>query len=165
MKKLFFFIATISICFGIHAQHQINSILDKQKTYAKFVILEAIIDGNDVTDAYLENEAFLVIYESANGRLSLANVWNESQSYGSISSLNHEYIRETSNNYETDLFTFRWSYANTYDNKKGSCLVELLKIYKKAGIAFELRMVTGDMSVMIYKGFMEGTLNLEQYLN
>jgi len=151
MKKLLFLVAILGHYTLCNAQIQ--------TTHAKFIILEAIIDGVDRTDAYLKQGAYLAIYESK-GEFGFANVWKESQSYGSMNSFSHEKQQETYNTYETDILRFRWKYRNTYDRKEGSCLVELTIIYKRSSTAFEALMLVEDGSTILYRGYVEGGLNL-----
>ena len=74
-----------------------------------------------------------------------------------------KHIPEDDKNYEADIFFFQWRYINTYDTKKGTAKVELLKIYKPQGIYFELKIIPENLDILIYKGFMEGSLDLTVY--
>lgn len=158
MKKyIFLFIACFSIC---------NIVAQKQNVLCRLVILEARINNVDYSDFYLQNEAYLALYLTEERELYFANVMSkkDSQSFGRVSSMEHKNIPETMNSYEADVFRFRWSYNNTYDNKKGSCLVEMTVIYKEQANSFEVTMIQENMDVNIYKGYVEGTLNLNNYL-
>jgi len=70
----------------------------------------------------------------------------------------HTSTEQTATEYATDTFTFNWSYINTYDDRKGTASIKLVKIQKPAGIAFHLTMIPENLDVMDYMGFMEGSL-------
>ncbi len=70
----------------------------------------------------------------------------------------NEYYPETKDSWGKEVFTFRWSYANDYDTKTGSALCQLSKIYKSKAVAYELKMITEDMTTLQYKGYLEGSI-------
>ena len=126
----------------------------------RLVILEAKIGNEDYTDIYLQGEAYIVLYFTEDGQLNLANVFpnNDSQSYGKITLWNEEESEKTNEGFKTETFSFRWSYANTYDTKTGSAICRLRKIYKPSAVAYELKMLTEDASTLEFKGYIDGTL-------
>ena len=136
----------------------------KQQELARFIVLEANSNGIDYTDWALERNNYLIFFLNEYGELCFSNVTNSGQSYGSVSNLRHEEVEETHSSYGADYYTFRWRYINDYDYKKGSAIVELTKIYKERAVAFELKMIIENMDVLIYKGYMQGSLNLDKYL-
>ncbi|MBV6440816.1 MAG: hypothetical protein EPGJADBJ_02491 [Saprospiraceae bacterium] len=71
--------------------------------------------------------------------------------------------KETYETYEADIFYFNWRYINTYDEKKGTAKVQLVKIYKPQGIAFVLKIIPENLDIIIYKGYMEGTIDFSNY--
>lgn len=126
-------------------------------------ILQVTIDGVDYSDTYIENEVVLMLYEDE-GKYHFANVWKESSSYGEIIPYNHDHYQEPESFYNVDEYNFRWKYQNTYDDKTGSCLIKLLLIHRATNIAFELRMIQENGSIAVYKGYVDGTLDIEKYM-
>jgi hypothetical protein len=128
---------------------------------AKLNILEAKIDNVDRTDWYLQQQSYTVFYISENGQFCLANVCPgaDSQSYGSISMWSAERFPETADSYATEVYTFRWSYANSYDSHTGSALCTLYKVFKPNAVVYELRMVVEDMTTLVFKGYMDRSIN------
>lgn len=134
-----------------------------QQVLAKFVVLEANLNGVDYTDWALNKGNYLIFFLNEYNKLCFSNITDGEQSHGLISNMKHQEIEETHTTYGADHYTFRWSYSNTYDKKKGSALVELMKIYKEQAVAFEIKMVAENMDIITYKGYMEGSINLEEY--
>lgn len=149
----------------------LNSILiaqnNNQVTLSKFIITDASDNGNDITETILEQNGYLVFYTDSEKNLFMANVWekNDTQSFGRLYNTEHKKLKETYENYEADIFYFRWRYINSYDTKKGTATVELIKIYKPQGVTFKIKIVPENLDVLVYKGFMEGTLDLNKYSN
>lgn len=127
-------------------------------------ILQVTIDGVDYSDAYIENEAYLMLYEE-NEELYFANVWQvaESVSYGEAIFHGQSNYIEPESGFEVDVYKFRWKYQNTYDDKTGSCLIELSLIHRPTAVAFELQMLQENAQVSVYKGYVEGTFDIKQY--
>lgn len=138
-----------------------------QETLAKFIISDASKNGYDTTETYLKGGGYIVLYTQSDGNLYMANVMSiiDSQSFGRLYSVEHNKIKETYENYEADIFYYKWRYINNYDTKKGTATVELIKIYKPQGVTFTIKIIPENLDVLIYKGFMEGTLNLNKYLD
>ena len=132
----------------------------------KFIITDAKVNGLDVTQEILEAEAFTVfyMYENEEG-LHMANVWpkKNSQSYGLASSFSIEYQKETYESYEADYFSFDWNFTNNYDQKSGTAKVSVIEINKPQEIHYILKMVTEELETIIYKGYMEGSLNFSEF--
>lgn len=144
----------------------ITQILAQQKTLAKFIITDATSNGNDITPTLLANEAYTVFYTVDNdGLIYMANVWpkSDSQSFGAMYSVEGETKKETYDTYQADIFYFNWRYINTYDNRKGTAKVKVTKIYKPQGIAFVVKIITENLDITIYKGYMEGTIDFSDY--
>lgn len=138
-----------------------------QETLVKFIISDASLNGYDTTETYLEAGGYLVFYTLSDGNLYMANVMSKkgTQSFGRLYDAEHNKIKETEENYEADIFYYKWRYINSYDSKKGTATVELVKIYKPQGVTFTIKIIPENLDVLIYKGFMEGTLNLNKYLD
>ena len=139
----------------------------KQETIAKFRITEATNNGNDISQWYFERKQFLVFFNDKDKQLCMANVSgiNDEQSYGRVYSLKSESVEETDTNYKIDVFSFRWKYFNSYDSKSGYAAVSFTKIYKPSGVIFSIKIIMPNLDVLKIKGYMEGTLNLNDYLN
>jgi hypothetical protein len=114
----------------------------------------------------LEQNAYLVVYkDSITQRIYLANFWekNDSQSYGEMYSVEQESYEATDESYAADVFTFQWRYINSYDDKKGTANVKLVKVYKPQGVYFIMTIIPEYLDILVYKGYMNGTLNLTVY--
>lgn len=138
----------------------------RQETLAKFIITDAITNGVDVTPTLLANNAYTVFYTSDNdGLIYMANVWpkSNSQSYGPMYSVESENKSETYETYKADIFYFNWRYINTYDNKTGTAKVQVIKIYKPQGVAFTVKIIPENLDIIVYKGYMEGTIDFSDY--
>lgn len=133
-----------------------------QTVIAKFVVLDARKNHADVTKFYTTNNSYFVFYTTADKRIYFGSVVSKAnqQSYGEISELTRSSTPQTPTDYSTTVFDFKWSYSNSYDNHQGTATVHLVKIDKPAGIAFELRVIPENLDILEYKGFMEGSLNL-----
>lgn len=144
-----------------------NGVLaQRQETLAKFIITDATMNGVDATPTILSNKAYTVFYKSDNdGLIYMANVWpkSNSQSYGPMYSIENQKKRETYETYEADVFYFNWRYINTYDNKKGTAKVQVIKIYKPQGVAFTVKIIPENLDITVYKGYMEGTIDFSDY--
>lgn len=161
MKRKFYLILAfclILISSGIFAQ--------RQETSAKFVITDASSNGVDITPYVLEAGLYTVFYTSDDdGLLYMANVSpnQESQSYGPIYSSQMASYDETYETYKAEIFYYNWRYINDYDSKKGTAKVQFTKIYKQQGIAFTMKIITEDLDVSIYKGYMQGSIDFSKY--
>ena len=152
MKK-FLLITFLTLCISLVSYGE-------QSTFATFKILEAKIDGVDYTDWYIQNGCYTVFYISEPGNFCMANVCpkENTQSYGTISMWEEKVYPETEGSWEMNVFTFRWSYQNSYDSKTGSAMCRLVKIYKPTAVAYELILVLENMSTLELKGYMEGSI-------
>lgn len=137
-----------------------------QETLAKFIITDASSNGVDETPYLLKVGAYTVFYTSDNdGLLYMANVWpnNNSQSFGPMYSTETASYNETYETYKADFFYYNWRYVNDYDSKKGTAIVQFIKIYKPQGVAFILEIIPENLDIIIYKGYMEGTIDFSRY--
>lgn len=136
-----------------------------QKIIAKFMISDARKNKMDITPTYVQSKAYFVFYTVSGETLPyFGNIMpgKNTQSYGQVYQLDHTHTDETTTEYEADTYAFKWSYHNSYDNKEGTADVRLVKIIKPAGVTFTLTMVPENLDVFVYKGYMEGSLNLLQ---
>ena len=67
---------------------------------------------------------------------------------------------ETSTEYASDTFDFDWTYSNSYDNHQGTAKVHLIKVVKPGGVGFKLKIIPENLDLLEYKGYMEGSLNI-----
>jgi hypothetical protein len=137
--------------------------LPPSKTVAKFIITEAECSGEDVTKQHFDSKACFTFYTTRTGALALAKTSNVSNAdvYGTLhTNQKPETLEKTANTYKQDIFRFRWNYF-TYEDKSSWATVVLIKTYKPQGVTFTLRIVLTDLKVCEYKGYMEGTLNLD----
>ena len=95
----------------------------------------------------------------------MANVWpkNNTHSYGPMYSIEQITKEETYEEFKADYFYFNWRYVNDYDDKKGTAKVQLIKIYKPHGITFILKIIPENLDVIIYKGYLEGTIDFSVF--
>jgi hypothetical protein len=138
----------------------------EQEVIAKFIITDASVNGIDNTPTILEQGAYTVFYTSQDdGLIYMANYWpkNDTQSFGPMYSAETVAYNETYETYKADIFYYNWRYTNDYDGKSGTAKVQLTKIYKPQGVAFILKIIPENLDIIIYKGFMEGTIDFSQY--
>lgn len=139
-----------------------NSVFaQKQTDITRLIISDARINKVDVTASYLKNNAYFILYSNTgDSTVYFGNIWpnSKSQSYGKIYDIIQTTSEETETTYSTKTFSFKWSYIDSYDSKKGTATVKLTLIGKPAGIAFTLYMITETLDVSEYKGYMDGTL-------
>lgn len=134
----------------------------QQETLARFIVSDAKENGTDITPVVLANKAFIAFYRSGtDGHLCMANVWPgaDTQSHGPIYAVESRSTKETYDSYAADVFHFNWRYQNTYDTAKGTATVQVIKVYKPQGVAFVIKIIPENLDVLVYKGYMEGTLD------
>ena len=145
---------------------QISEDSDDQMDLARFIITDAKFNGEDVTPEVVKNKAYTVFY-TLKGReeFYMANYFSEadSQSFGLLYDSNLEVFEETEEEYKTDVLTSSWRYTNDYDDKKGTAKIKLIKIYKPQGIIFELTIILENLDLIVYKGYMEGSLDFSLF--
>ena len=136
-----------------------------QKDLARFYVTKAIMNGRDVTAQIAGNKVYTVFYETSDGALHMANVWEKqkSQSWGPILNMKSKQYPQTERSYKVDLFTFDWAFSNSYDSKRGVCQVTFTKTYKPEGVISTLTMRQESGEVTEYIGYMEGSVNFHKY--
>lgn len=139
----------------------------QQKTLAKFIVTDASENGVDITPYALENGQCIVFYtaDDDDDVINMANYWEsvDSQSYGPMYATKTDEIKESDETYKADIFNFKWRYINTYDSKKGTASVTLTKVYKPQGVTFIVKIIPENLDILIYKGYMEGTIDFSNY--
>ncbi len=144
---------------------RINQIHENIQT-TKFIITEATTNGVDTTPTLLEAKAYLVFYTVENDNLLyMSHVWpkHNSQSYGPMYSLESDTKKETYEEYKADVYKFDWLYITGYADKKGAAKVQLIKVYKPQAITYVLKIIPSTSEVIIYKGYLEGSLNFSVF--
>ncbi len=144
---------------------KINELQENKKS-TKFIITDASTDGVDTTTAILESEAFMVFYTVENDNiLYMSHVWpkHNTQSYGPMYSVISETKKETYEEHKADIFDFNWLYITGYDAKKGKANVQLIKVYKPQGITYVLKIISPNLETIIYKGYLEGSLDFSVF--
>lgn len=138
-----------------------SSAIAQTTIYAKFIIRDAKINQVDITKQWVTDSAYLAIYtfkDDKNIYFASVNPKQKSQSFGPISKLKVSTESATDDNYENETFNFNWTYINSYDKKEGTASVKILKIMKEAGVEFSCTIVTEGLDIMVYRGYMEGSL-------
>lgn len=140
---------------------------NKQKTLSKFIISDATRNGIDMTETILNQRGYIVFYTNDSNNLFMANAREkkDTQSFGRLYNTEHNELKETYESFEADIFHFNWRYINSYDTDRGTAKVELMKIYKPQGVIFKIKIITENLDVLVYKGYMEGTLDLNKFSN
>ncbi len=140
--------------------------VQENKQTTKFIITNASTNGVDTTPTLLEAKAYLVFYTVENDNLLyMSHVWPKQnfQSYGPMYSVKNETKKETYEEYKADVFNFDWLYITGYADKKGAAKVQLIKVYKPQGITYVLKIMPPTLEVIIYKGYLEGSLNFSAF--
>lgn len=121
-------------------------------------IVQAEVDGEDYSEQHYRNEAFLVFYRR-DDTAYFANVWQKAgtQSYGKVTLLDKS---ETDEELTT---VFLWKYANSYDDKTGTAQIIVRLITRPVATAFELSVLTESGSILLFKGYVNGSLNWKPY--
>lgn len=137
----------------------------QQKELARFYVLKATVDGQDVTSQVVSNDAYTVFYETELRELYMANVWAKpkTQSWGPVYNFYNKNHKETRDSYEADEFIFDWSFRNSYDSDKGVCSVSFTKVYKPQGVVSILRIRNPKGGITEYIGYMKGTIDFSKY--
>ena len=139
--------------------------IEKSKIISKLIIADAKENGVDITQHILDQQAYLAFYTIDDQNLYMANVWvrNATNSFGRIFDKKYHKSSETATEFETHIMSFKWSYKNSYNTKNGTANVELIIIHKPLGKAFIVTIIPEDLDVLQYKGYIEGSLDLNKY--
>ncbi len=157
MKFIFTLLAVAFLSFNSYAQDR------KIKEIARLIVSDVRNNKVDVTQHFLEGKAYTLFFNiEGDNDTYMANILpaKDSHSSGKIYGLKTTIEGETADNYRNETLTFNWSYTNNYDNKEGTATVSLQLIYKPVGTAYTMTMVTEGLDVLVYKGYVKGSLNL-----
>lgn len=83
----------------------------------------------------------------------------ETQSYGEITILEEH---ETEKEIRVALL---WKYANSYDDKTGTAQILFRLINRPVAVAFELSVLTESGSILMFKGYVNESLNWNPIFN
>lgn len=139
---------------------------EKQNPFAFLEIRDARRNDDDVTIQALQEKATLILYQMAKtNSIMLANYWEKSnsQSFGPIFSIVKSKNPDKKEENKSEVYTFYWSYYNTYDQKKGTAEIKLLVIYKPQGTYFEITVIPENLDELVYKGQMKGDLAILEW--
>lgn len=136
--------------------------IGEQKIISKLIISDATENGVDIAQRIIGQHAYLAFYLLEDKSLCLANVWvkNNSSSFGRIFDKKYHKSVESDKEYQSHIMSFRWSYENSYNSKKGTANCELIIIHKSGGKAFILTIIPENLNVLVYKGYIDGSLKL-----
>lgn len=160
-----FLLLIVNLSFSYAQKSDTND--KNQYTFAELEIKDARINDIDYTEEFTNNKNKLFFYKIiASNQIYFSNHFEviDSQSYGRIYNVVREHINETDDSYEKDIYKFKWSYANTYDDVKGTADIILSLEYKQNGIFFELIMNQDNLDVNKYKGEFRGSVSFFEYL-
>lgn len=114
----------------------------------KYVVLEATIGQNEVTEEAINKGGYLIFYpfDGNNEFIYLAEnrPGEYTQSYGPISEITSE--KEIINEHQAELVHFFWDYSNTHNSKKAKTKVVLVHIHKDGQTIFYMTIIpeTGE---------------------
>ena len=152
---------TILFCafyFSINAQEK----EEDQKEIAKLEIRDARHDGDNITRSVLSEKNTYVFYKASDRDdtlLSLVSDLNDDQTCGNIYLVSKEIDSSNKKRIEKRVYNFYWSYANSFDDYKGTynCSLSLLK--KKKAIYYELRLKQENLDKFLFRGEFKGNIS------
>lgn len=132
----------------------------KQKILATFIVTEANINDQDVTERYLANNAYFVFSRTGSDPVAFGGVMGdtETQTYGDVSYIIAKKLTQTSSKKPSDTQSFTWTYQNAHDGSKSVANVTLTKTYTVNKVEFDLLIETPNISRIMFKGYMGDTL-------
>lgn len=154
MKKIANSFILLLIFTFSYAQEKIEE--DKnQFTIAELEIRDVRMNDLDYTEEAIKGKNRLYFYRASDSdEILFSNYFDvgNTQSYGRIYNVSKDSLEQTEENYERDIYKFKWSYVNTYDDVVGTADITLVLEYKPKGIYFELNMIQDDLDENRYKG-------------
>lgn len=134
-----------------------SSAIAQQEVVATFIIKQAKHNNLNVSQTYLEENAYLAFYTSdGDGELYMSNCRPVSgtQSFGTVSNFETNEFEETNERHAFEVYTFRWHFQNDYSLESGTADVMLTKVFKPQGTTFTMEITTPELDKIEYKGFM-----------
>jgi hypothetical protein len=132
----------------------------KQKIIATFIVTEAYINDQDVTERYLANNAYFVFYRTGSDPIAFGGIMGdtETQTYGDVSYIIAKRLVQTSSKEPSDTQSFIWTYENAHNGIRSHANVTFLKTYTVNKVEFDLLIVTQEHDYLAFKGHMADTL-------
>jgi len=124
---------------------------------SKFIIQDARINEQDISESWIKGASYLAFYTisgSEESYFASVNPGQKSNSSGRIFNLTHKLEKETASTYENQVFAFKWSYSNSYDDKKGTADVKIVQFKKNGRIGFMCTINPENLDQVIFKGYM-----------
>lgn len=137
----------------------------KTTEVTRLIVSDVHVNKLDATEQFVNDKAYMSFYRvEGSDDLYLANIRpaKNTQSYGKVFGLTDVKKDATATEYKSEVLDFKWSYNNDYDGKQGTATIKLGFVYKPNGTAFVLTMLTEGLDVIVYKGYVSGTLNLKE---
>ncbi len=136
----------------------INNDTLRQKELARYNIIDAETSGKDVS-LWAISEGAMTIFYSINGDIYMANVSpkKNSQSWGKIFIFDTCRTQTESSIIET--LHFRWQFYNSYDSIKGFCRSEFSQKKTPSGTFSILKILVSPKDTIIYRGYMENSID------
>lgn len=128
-----------------------------QKTILHFEIEEAAINGEDYTNAFTKQKAYMAFYKVDNDSvLLMALVWQKegSQTWGRVQPHSVICTNEMYEGFKSERSYYRWDYKNSFNDNTGSALVELIKVVKPEGLYYVMKVFLHGFDLAIYKGYL-----------
>lgn len=157
LKVINISIFLLIINFILYAQEE------KPKTIYDFRIYEGVSEENDVTKWLLDSEMHTLFYlYEKDSLLMMANIGYKSgtQSYGRITTTKDSEFGIIEEGHEIEIYYFDWQYINDYDDETGLAKVKAIIETKSDATYLTLTIVPNDLSIIVYKGIIDGVPDL-----
>jgi hypothetical protein len=164
MKKL---VAVIAIVLGILLPQFIVAQSKNCTIINKLIITEASVNGVDITRKCINGEASIVFYRVAGFKyiIYMSNFWSKSnsQSCGKVYEAQTWTTKATTEKSTKDICFLSWCYKNSYDDKKGTAKVEIIRIPQSRKNEYAIIIMPENLDVLIYKGYMDKPLDFSLF--
>lgn len=154
MRIIFFIPLFILITPNIFSQNEI--------ALARYVIVRATEDCEDISDILIEERAYIAFYAvDSEKNLFMGNHWSKakSESYGPIEITRIDNLHNESKSDTIQVVFFDWHYKNSYDDQQGTAKAKIV-LYDEI---FSLRIITEDLKVLVYDGYKEGEVDFSEF--
>lgn len=160
MKKYFYVLILVLLTQVSFGQQQSNF-----TEIIRFIIQDARFNKLDLTPTCINAGAYLNFYRlNGSDQVYFGNVWPKpkTQSYGRAYNIETTHNDATATEYGSETIIFNWSYINDYDKREGTASMKIGITYKPNGTTFLLTMIPETLDVIVYKGYIAGSLNLPE---
>ncbi|RZJ69757.1 MAG: hypothetical protein EOO47_23845 [Flavobacterium sp.] len=127
------------------------------KLHSKFIIKNARINNSNITEEWINGDSFMGLYTVDTGDdiyFAVINPGKKSSSTGRVTNLRDQRLENSPSGDEKQLFTFQWSYANSYDDKKGVASVKIIQTRSQYGVSFDCTIVPENKDIISFSGMM-----------